>query len=182
MRAPGADLRGEGMPADGVGGAGAGEAGMPGNLPEPTAATQLHASAVAVDGRGCLITGRAGSGKSTLAIEMVALGAELVADDRVDVRLAGDALILSAPAPIAGLVEVRGAGILRLPVRPEAPLALVVDLDEAERERLPEGRRRVLLGVPCPLLLGRRRAGLAALATVLLRAGGARDPAELGPG
>ncbi len=50
------------------------------------ATTQLHASAVAVDGRGCLITGASASGKSTLALEMIALGAELVADDRVDVR------------------------------------------------------------------------------------------------
>ena len=83
----------------------------------PQAAAQLHASAVAVEGRGCLITGAAGSGKSTLALEMVALGAELVADDRVDIRRSGKALLLSAPASIAGLVEARGVGILRLPVR-----------------------------------------------------------------
>ena len=136
-------------------------------------ATQLHASAVAVDGRGCLITGRAASGKSTLALGMVALGAELVADDRVDIRRTGEALMLSAPAAIAGMIEARGVGILRLPARGQAPLALIVDLDAAERERLPEGRRRELLGVPCALILGRDRAGLAALAFVLLRAGGA---------
>jgi HPr kinase/phosphorylase len=192
MRAPADGLPHDGLPRDGLsrdggrangpGGAGAGEAGMPGASREPPAALQLHASAVAVEGRGCLITGRAGAGKSTLAIEMLALGAELVADDRVDIRRAGDALILSAPAPISGLVEARGAGILRLPARADTPLALVIDLDEAERERLPDARRRVLLGVPCPLLLGRGRAGLAALATVLLRAGGACDAAELGPG
>ncbi len=146
------------------------------------AATQLHGSAVAVGGCGCLITGRSASGKSTLAIEMLALGAELVADDRVDIRLAGERLLLSAPAPIAGLVEARGVGILRLPARAEVPLALLVDLDEAERERLPEARRRKLLGVACPLILGRGRAGLAALAVVLLRAGGVCDPAALGPG
>lgn len=143
--------------------------------------TQLHASAVAVEGRGCLITGRSGAGKSTLAIEMVALGAELVGDDRVDVRRAGEALILSAPATIAGLVEARGAGILRLPARAEAPLALIVDLDEAEAERLPEGRSRQLLGVPCPLILGRGRAALAAVALIVLRAGGACDARALGP-
>jgi HPr kinase/phosphorylase len=157
-------------------------ADIPGDLRDVAVATRLHASAVAVDGRGCLITGRSGSGKSTLAIEMVALGAELVADDRVDVRRAGQALTLSAPAAITGLLEARGAGILRLPARPEAPLALIVELDEAERERLPDGRRRELLGVPCPLILGRGRAGLAALACVLLRAGGACDAAAVGPG
>jgi HPr kinase/phosphorylase len=143
---------------------------------------QLHASAVAVGGRGCLITGRAGSGKSTLALEMVALGAELVADDRVDIRRAGEALLMSAPPPITGMIEARGVGILRLPAKPETPLALVVDLDEAEPERLPGGRRRELLGLPCALVLGRGRAGLAAVLFVLLRAGcgcGLRSP---GPG
>ena len=148
----------------------------------PAPAAQLHASAVAVDGRGCLITGRPASGKSTLAIELVALGAELVADDRVEIRRAGDALLLSAPAAIAGMIEARGVGILRLPARPEASLALVVDLDEAERERLPEGRSRELLGLRCALVLGRGRAGLAAVVFVLLRAGGACDARALAPG
>ena len=138
------------------------------------AAIQLHASAVAVDGRGCLITGTAASGKSTLALEMVALGAEFVADDRVDIRRVGDGLMLSAPASIAGMIEARGVGILRLPARPEAPLALVVDLDAAEPERLPE-RRRELLGLSCALVLGRGRAALAAAVFVLLRAGGRLD-------
>lgn len=145
----------------------------------PPATTQLHASAVAVAGRGCLITGKTASGKSTLALEMVALGAELVADDRVDIartgRGAGGALMLSAPAPIAGMIEARGVGILRLPACRGAPLALIVDLDEAEPERLPEGRSRALLGLPCALVLGRGRAGLAAVTFVLLRAGGLCD-------
>jgi HPr kinase/phosphorylase len=133
------------------------------------AAVQLHATAVAVEGRACLITGAAGAGKSTLAFEMIALGAELIADDRVDVRRAVDGLILSAPPAIAGLIEARGAGILRLPARSEAPLALIIDLDERETQRLPEPRSREILGVPCRLVLGRARAGLAALAVVLLR-------------
>ena len=140
------------------------------------AAVQLHATAVAVEGRGCLITGTAGSGKSTLAIEMIALGAELVADDRVDVRRAGAGLILSAPPAIAGLIEARGAGILRLPARAAAVLALVVDLDEAQTERLPDARSRDILGVPARVLPGRGRTGLAARAVVLLRHGLPLDP------
>lgn len=141
-------------------------------MSQPSPATQLHASAVAVDGRGCLITGASASGKSTLALEMIALGAELVADDRVDIRRAGEALVLSAPAAIAGMIEARGACILHLPAQSEAPLALIVDLDQVERERLPDGRSRELLGIRCALVLGRNRAGLAALAFVLLREGG----------
>lgn len=132
---------------------------------------QIHGSAVAVAGRGCLITGASGAGKSALAIEMIALGAELVADDRVDLRRAGDDLVMSAPPAIAGLIEARGVGILRLGGQAGAPLALIVDLDRAETERLPEARRRDVLGVPCRLLPGRARAGLAALVVVLLRAG-----------
>lgn len=141
------------------------------------AEVQVHASAVAVDGRGCLITGASASGKSTLAIEMIALGAELVSDDRVDIRRADGRLVMSAPAAIAGMIEARGAGILRLGGRGEAPLALIVDLDTPENARLPEPRRRELLGIACPLLLGRARAGLAALLVVLLRAGGVAVPA-----
>ncbi len=144
-------------------------------------ATQLHATAVAVDGRGCLITGASGSGKSTLALEMLALGAELVADDRVDIRKSAGALMLSAPAPIAGLIEARGVGILRLPARTEAPLALIVDLDAAEGERLPAARCRELLGTRCALVLGRGRVGLAALAFVLLRSGGLDAHGETDP-
>jgi HPr kinase/phosphorylase len=137
--------------------------------PAAEAAIQLHGTAVAVDGRACLITGAAGAGKSTLAIEMIALGAELVADDRVDLRRAGEGLVLSAPPAIAGLIEARGAGILRMPACREAALALIVDLDRSETERLPRHRSREVLSVSCRLLLGRERAGLAALAMVLLR-------------
>lgn len=139
-------------------------------------AVQLHATAVAIGDRACLITGAAGSGKSTLAIEMMALGAELVGDDRVEVRRVGDGLLVSALPAIAGLIEARGAGILRLPARAEAPLALVIDLDEAETERLPDRRSRDILGVPARVLQGRGRHGLAALAVVLLRNGLPLDP------
>lgn len=146
-------------------------------MSESLLTTQLHASAVAVRGRGCLITGASASGKSTLSLEMIALGAELVADDRVDVRRTAGGLMLSAPPAIAGMIEARGVGILRLPERREAPLALIVDLDEAECERLPEARCLELLGVSCALVRGRGRAGLAALAFVLLQSGRAMQAA-----
>ena len=42
----------------------------------------LHASCIDIDGRGILILGESGSGKSTLAIQLIALGASLVADDK----------------------------------------------------------------------------------------------------
>src|SRR5690625_3758885 len=132
---------------------------------------QYHASAVAMGGRACLITGKSGAGKSTLAMAMIALGAELVADDRVEIRRADRHLLLSAPRTIEGLIEARGAGILRLPARAEAPLALLVDLDRMPAERLPEPLPTASLGAPVPVLAGAGQAELASLVTVSLRHG-----------
>jgi HPr kinase/phosphorylase len=131
----------------------------------------FHASAVAVGGRGLLITGRAGAGKTTLALEMIALGAELVADDRVRAEADAEGRVwLSAPANLAGLAEVRGFGLARLTPRRRAVLALVADLDRAEAERLPPLRERRVAGIACPLILCEGRPGLAAVLTCLLRA------------
>lgn len=113
----------------------------------------IHASCVAWDGRGLLILGRAGAGKSALALELVALGAALVADDQVILRREGRALV-AAPAPaLAGLIEARGVGLLRLPHRPLATVALALDLDAEEPERLPPRRSRLLLEAAVPLML-----------------------------
>jgi HPr kinase/phosphorylase len=105
-----------------------------------------------MDGRGCQITGASGSGKSSLAIEMIALGAELVADDRVDIRRAVEGLVLSAPRAIAGMIEARGVGILGVDPAAPSPIMLVVDLGQTETERLPQRRHMLLLECPIPLL------------------------------
>jgi len=44
---------------------------------------QLHATAVAFDQKAVVITGPSGAGKSSLALQMMAFGADLVADDQV---------------------------------------------------------------------------------------------------
>lgn len=134
------------------------------------ASAVLHASAVAVAGSGCLITGTAGAGKSTLALEMIAGGAILVSDDRTMVTRTGDMLMLTAPETIAGLIEARGIGLIRLPCA-GAPLSLIVDLDRAGAARLPARRYRHLLGLARPVILGRGRVGLAALLRLVLEAG-----------
>lgn len=130
----------------------------------------MHASAVAVAGRGLLITGATGSGKTTLALEMVALGAVLVGDDRIAVAANGNALMLSAPPAIAGLAEVRGFGLARFEASPPVPLALIADLDQAEPERMPPARSRTLSGIACRVILCKGKPGLAAILTCLLRA------------
>ena len=60
--------------------------------------------------------------------------------DRVTTLLRG--------SPLAGLIEVRGLGILRVDAVEAAPLVLLVDLvRSAEVERLPESRFEEVLGL-----------------------------------
>jgi serine kinase of HPr protein (carbohydrate metabolism regulator) len=60
---------------------------------------------------------------------------------------------MTAPATIAGQLEVRGLGILRVPAVASAPLRLVVDLvPAADVERMPEERTCDFLGRSVPLL------------------------------
>lgn len=76
-----------------------------------------------------------------------------MADDRVDLSREGDVLTARCPAPLAGLLEVRGVGILRVAAVGQAPVALAVDLAPGGRiERLPEPRYRDYMGIQVPLL------------------------------
>jgi HPr kinase/phosphorylase len=96
---------------------------------------QIHASCVSREGAGVLLLGPPGSGKSDLALRLLSRGFILVADDRVVIERG-----LARPAPgLAGLLEVRGLGIVRLAHAAEARLVLAVELGGAPR--LPEPRR-----------------------------------------
>ena len=98
-----------------------------------------HGTVVAFAGRGVLLRGEPGAGKSDLALRLIALGADLVADDQVEVTAGPDGPVARVPPTLAGLIEVRGLGIRSLPHLARATLALVVDLVAAERvERMPE--------------------------------------------
>ena len=112
----------------------------------------LHASAVALDGRGLLIRGASGSGKSSLTLQLIALGATLVSDDRVVVSRDGDVLRLDAPDTIRGRIEARGVGILHATTARDVALTAVIDLDTAEAERLPPHRVTDILGVAVALI------------------------------
>jgi len=104
---------------------------------------QIHASCAARDGAGVLLLGPPGSGKSDLVLRLIDRGFMLVADDRVDITN-GHA---SPPDALAGLLEVRGLGILRLPHLARAELALAVTLGGAV-PRLPAPARDPALGLP----------------------------------
>ncbi len=114
--------------------------------------TILHASCVAVDGCAVLIRGASGQGKSGLALQLMALGAELVADDRTRVWPEGAAVMADVPMSIHGKIEARGVGILA--ARPAGPckVTLLVDMDRPETERLPPERQEDLLGVSLPVI------------------------------
>ena len=101
--------------------------------------TLLHASCVAIDGVAVLLRGPSGSGKSDLALRLIDCGARLVADDQVALGTENGRLIARAPAALAGLLEVRGIGIVRIPPAESAPVVLIIDLDQdGQIERLPE--------------------------------------------
>jgi RNase adaptor protein for sRNA GlmZ degradation len=110
----------------------------------------IHATAVALGDRGLLLLGPSGAGKSDLALRLVAAGWRLVADDRVVLAVQAGQLLASAPAPLVGLLEVRGVGIVPQATAP-APMLLALDLAMVP-DRLPEPELREFAGVSLPVL------------------------------
>jgi len=109
----------------------------------------LHATVVAIGGRGVALVGRSSSGKSDLALRLIDRGAALVGDDYVELMVDGTQVTARAPATIAGRIEVRGIGLVEMAHLDSAPLALFVELD-SDVERLPEDHFRELLGRRVP--------------------------------
>jgi HPr kinase/phosphorylase len=122
----------------------------------------VHATAIASNGAGVLIRGPSGAGKSDLALRCLGLPVSsllpvpfrLVSDDRVVIEREADAVVLGAPPPLAGLLEVRGLGILPIgPVTDRALLQLVVDLVPPQAvERMPEPAFTEIAGIDFPVL------------------------------
>ena len=111
----------------------------------------VHATCVAIGGRGVLIAGRPGSGKSDLALRLIDRGAGLVSDDYTEVSASGGLLTARAPATIAGRMEIRGVGLIEFAAAAEAPVCLLADLD-AVPERLPEPATRRIAGQEVPVI------------------------------
>ncbi|MFT6105451.1 MAG: HPr kinase/phosphorylase [Paracoccaceae bacterium] len=124
--------------------------------PNPTDPHEVlfHATTVAVGAHALMITGASGSGKSALALQLIALGACLVADDATLVRCdKNEAFLRTRCVPsIRGQIEARGIGILTLPHRQDVPLFAVIDLDRHTASRLPERQKISILDHDCPLL------------------------------
>jgi HPr kinase/phosphorylase len=125
-------------------------------------ARSIHASAVLVGARALLIRGEAGSGKSSLVFALVEAAlagrtrfARLVADDRALVEAAHGRLLARPVPELAGLLEIRGLGIRRVPYEPVAVISHVVDLAVASADRLPEDvdRKTTICGIILPRLV-----------------------------
>jgi hypothetical protein len=148
----------------------------------------IHASCVAIAGKGVLILGASGAGKSDLALRLIDEGARedvrLVADDRCELFVRAGKLCARAPASIAGLLELRGIGIVALPYVRSASVAMAVRLHPGTQARLPKPafyappaplnpRGKVpliMVNAAAPSAPARIRAALAAFST-----GGFRD-------
>lgn len=123
--------------------------------------TFVHATCIALQAsdkgwRGVLLRGPSGAGKSDLALRLVEGGARLVADDQTALVRQGKILVGTSPATLAGLLEVRGIGIVKLGrtrLLTRVPIALLVDLVPPDRiERLPDPAHERLLDVDLPVL------------------------------
>ncbi|SFZ86529.1 HPr Serine kinase C-terminal domain-containing protein [Devosia enhydra] len=103
----------------------------------------IHATGIVLDAAGLVIRGPSGAGKSLLALSLLTLWedlgrpAALVGDDRLDIAPEEGGLLMLAPPRIAGLIELRGRGIVARPWRQSAPVDLIVDLVDA-LDRMPE--------------------------------------------
>ena len=142
----------------------------------------VHATCVAIGNKGVLLLGKSGDGKSDLALRLIDGGARLVADDRTELFAERGRLCARAPKAIAGLIEVRGLGIVALPFAKKVTIALAAKLG-ALPERLPEPAvylppKPLKLAVPPPFILldgrlpsapAKIRLALAAFAEALLR-------------
>ena len=112
----------------------------------------IHATCVKVDGVGILLRGPPGSGKTDLALRLMDQGADLVADDQVEIRVDEGAVLATAPEALKGFIEVRGLGIITVPCVPSVRVELVVDLEPtADISRLPAPAKVAIEGVELPV-------------------------------
>src|SRR5262249_43143585 len=108
---------------------------------------QIHASCASRRGAGVLLVGPPGSGKSDLLLRLLARGFDLVSDDRTEIEDG----IARAASSLAGLLEVRGLGGVRLPHVGSTRLALVAQMGQPSK-RMPSPTRDEDLGLPLVMI------------------------------
>ena len=128
----------------------------------------MHATCVDINGSGVLIVGRSGSGKSNLAINLIALGSKLVADDQCEIVKKNNRFRVSKPASLPKSIEIRGVGLVSVPMLNETSLDWVVNMDEAETERRPDLRFTKIDGYRVPTVFGKNMDEVASRIYVLV--------------
>ena len=128
----------------------------------------MHATCVDINGSGVLIVGRSGSGKSSLAISLLALGSKLVADDQCELVKKNNRFYIFKPASLPSSIEIRGVGLVSVPMVVETSLDWVVNMDEAETERMPNLRFTEIYGYRVPTVFGKDMDELASRIYVLV--------------
>lgn len=115
-------------------------------------AVNVHATAVVLGTQGFLFVGPSGAGKSMLALSCLAaarncgLFAALVSDDQVLISVHDGRIIARRPAAIAGLAEVRGAGIFTVETIPAAAIDFaILPVKSPFEPRLPPENERFSL-------------------------------------
>lgn len=123
----------------------------------------LHANCVLLDDQGVLVRGASGSGKSALSRALLTAAstrgwfARLVSDDRTKIVFKNGRLIACPVNPIKGMLEIRGVGIVQVPVQPSTVIRLVVDLaEDAPRMPAPEDHQTEILSVCLPRFIQNR--------------------------
>ena len=143
----------------------------------------VHGTCLELDGAGVLLLGPSGSGKSDLALRLITgRRGLLVADDQVEIEVLDGALMARACASLAGMLEVRGLGLVRLDYRRTCEILVVIDLRESsDVERMPEPRRTIIAGLSLPLFQLCARES-SAVSKVVLAIGVARGELSLDDG
>jgi len=117
----------------------------------------VHGTGLLLGSSGVLLRGPSGAGKSVLALTLLdrwallGLPAFLVSDDRVDLVKTSEQVVMQAPDNLAGLIELRGRGIIRRPHQSPVPLRLVIDIvPDLVRMLEEEALTTDILGVATP--------------------------------
>ena len=124
-----------------------------------------HGVLLDILGLGVLLAGESGIGKSECALDLVGRGHRLVADDTVEIRCRGQAVLIgTCPELTRHHVEIRGLGLVNVTdlfgvsaTRSSKRVELVVQLERWERgreyDRLGLDTATIeILGVPVPLV------------------------------
>jgi HPr kinase/phosphorylase len=119
-----------------------------------SATDTVHATALIIGENGILLRGKSGAGKSSFALKLIETAklqgqfASLVADDRVRLIATSDRLIARPHPEIAGLIEMRGIGIVPVSYEKACVIKLVIDINEVlERIPAPQDQFIAILGI-----------------------------------